>query len=212
MRKLFLTLLFLSFTGLISCRKHSNVSATNFGTPHALAKQNTPDKNYCKGCGTSQSDLFHCAGRSCEENGPCEHTDALAYISNPTPAQIKETEDMYNVRDEFLINFELGQWYITYYYTLSRVSSENHLITKDNFPEYLDFGTDLLAATNVIRFGDPSEIPISATLQTKTMVFINRFRAVTKDPLVIGYLDNIEGDLNKFADKDVDFIRTEIGL
>lgn len=214
MKKLCLPLLIVLLTSLLACQKQDDVSTT--GSTQSIEVPTStvppPDKNYCKGCGTSSSENFHCAGRSCEENGPCERTDAMAFVSNPTAGQIQETEAMYDVRDEFLINFELGQWYITYYYTLSQLSAENNLITQDNYQEYLDFGTDLLVVTDEIRFGMPSSVPINTSLNARAMVFINRFRAVTADELILGYLDNIESDLNKFTGKDVSFIRTEIGL
>ncbi|XZF15951.1 hypothetical protein ACTHGU_07425 [Chitinophagaceae bacterium MMS25-I14] len=177
-----------------------------------MAKEKQPEKNYCKGCGTSKSDLFHCQGRDCIENGDCSRTKSLSFVPTASTTQNQETSDMYNLRDEFLINFDLGQWYITYYYTLSQVAEENNLITKDNYQEYLTFGSHLLVAANTIRSGETIQVPITSELRTEAMVFVNRFRAVSTDPLIVGYLNNIEGDLEKFTGKDVNYIRTEIGL
>ena len=109
---------------------------------------------------------------------------------------------MYVLRDSFLINSTMGQWYITYYYELSRIAVENNMINASTYLDYLQFGVDLLAVINKIRNGDPTNIPVDEDMKSKAEMFLADFRSHTTDTLIIQYLDNIQGDLDYFTGKD----------
>lgn len=158
--------------------------------------------NYCKGCGTSSNNTFHCQGRDCIPNDDCSETEALSYVSDITTQQLNDKNAMYVLRDSFLINSTMGQWYITYYYELSRIAIENNMINASTYLDYLQFGVDLLAAINKIRNGDPTNIPVDEDMKSKAEMFLADFRFHTTDTLIIQYLDNIQGDLDYFTGKD----------
>ena len=214
MNKIRLALLALSFAGLLSCQKNAE-NAPTAGKQQISARttvMNGGDKNYCQGCSYATVPGFHCVGHQCLEGDVCNYDAAMAFVPSPDPTQQKETEDMYTLRDEFMINFELGRWYITYYYELSKISEDNKMITSNNYLEYLRFGSDLLAAGNKLRSGANEEIVISPELRVRAIEFLNRFRVVTKDEIIIGYLNSIQEDLNSYTGKTVGELRTILGV
>lgn len=119
---------------------------------------------------------------------------------------------MYELRDNYMIKFELGQWYITYYYTLAKVAQENNMINSETYMDYLSFGSALLNASDILRDGSGEEIVITQELKNTAMTFVSRFRAITNDDLTQQYLNNIERDLDKYTGKTASELRTTLRL
>lgn len=197
-----------SFLTITSCDKSN--STTQSGAPGVnMQRPIEIEKNYCKGCGSAYDEHFYCSHRSCMDDGGCPK-DCTDDLDNQRTAAVKQQEkiDMYDLRDNYLINSEKGQWYISYYYELGAIAVDNNLINASTFSDYANFGADLLAAANLIRFGTGTEIPIDNTLYNTAMGFVQTFRLNTTDAVILGYLDIIEADLNDIVNKDVNYIRT----
>lgn len=203
--------LFLLVGGFVGCSKSNTSQPWSFlsypgpGVPH---KEKI---NYCRGCGTSDLNSHGCVGTSCINIVGCMvDQDIFDSTVNDPPKWENDKEKMYYIRDSFLINFELGQWYITYYYELSAVAIENGMINLTNCLEYYNFAMDLIDVVEKIKTGAASVVPIDDALKARAEDFIARFRATTDNEIVLGYLDNIRNDLDRFTGKNVDYIRTAI--
>ncbi|MBL7705955.1 MAG: hypothetical protein JNM21_10475 [Taibaiella sp.] len=172
--------------------------------------------NYCKGCGTSNIDAYGCQGNDCVNiRSGCMvefslDLDSLHEVSSAHEANAGD--QFHELRDSFLLKTNIGQWYITYYYELGKIASDNNMINAGNCVDYLLFAMDIMNIANEIRNGSPTSIPIDDPMKDKALSFLNDFRANITDPIVLGYLDDIEQDLNFFVNQDVAFIRNTIGL
>jgi hypothetical protein len=174
------------------------------------------NRNYCKGCGYSNMDTHGCVGNDClNVKSGCMVEFAIDLDSSKIATeahQFDKRDGFHEIRDSFLLKSTLGQWYITYYYELGKVAMDNNMITTSNVVDYLNFATMLVDVVETVRNGSVSSIPIDNSFRDKALGFVSDFRNNTSDTIVLGYLDEIESDLYYFANKDVSFIRSTIGL
>ena len=204
-------IVFLIAIALSSCSK--KIETTNnppVNNQEPVLRPAGGDINYCKGCGSAADASFGCTGTSCTNNIGCFVILIHDYIPDPTTGQIAFIDSSYEVRDSFMVQYYEGQDYITYYYELSHLAQQNNLINSGNYLDYLSFGSQIVGVANAIRFGNDSDVPIDNTLEATAMSYINTFRASTTDETILGYLDNIEADLDQFTNKSVSYIRSEL--
>lgn len=213
----FLYLVFIIST-LFSCSKTGTVAdssdATSISGTFVPADPYMDDahKNYCRGCGSSNDPNWGCVGGSCTHGYNCGYTRVVSYVTGSTADYVTTQSTLYGLRDSFLINFELGQMYITYYYMLSEVAATNNLIHIGNFYDYYQLCLEMITAIKKIRFNMLNEIPIDDDFKNKLEMLIQEFRNHTTDELLLSYLDSIQNDLDLYAGKNVAFIRNAIGI
>lgn len=141
----------------------SKIETSNSGLQNQL-KNVGSNINYYKGCGFTKNSNYGCNKRKvCVENPDC----IMALLSTELATKVPESifqmkyDSIYNLRDYFLINYDIGQTYITYYYSLSNFAIENGIINNSNYLDFWSFGLNVLEITNNIRFGLDDNIPIS---------------------------------------------------
>jgi len=199
----------------VACSKVSNNPVVQLLSAKYEMEHYSPS-NYCKGCGSSNVSSYGCQGNDCIDvrNGcMVEFALDLDSLNEASSAHEANTGDNFHeLRDSFLLKTNIGQWYITYYYELGKIASDNNMIHAGNCVDYLLFAMDIMNIANEIRNGAPTSIPIDDPMKDKAIAFLNDFRSNTSDPTVIGYLDDIEEDLNFFVNQDVASIRSTIGL
>ncbi len=209
---------------LTACSKDTtnNTSTSSKTNSQSAGQQGTRQPydptNYCQDCGYSPDSRFYCAGyQNCKEkNTPdpepdCPEEKAIQYAQTAGVPVGSILNDSYEVRDSLLAVTQGGQWYITYYYAIGKVANDNNLITASNYSTYLQFAQDLIVISNQVRFGSATTVPVGSGFKNQAQSFINQYRALTTNSRTLGYLQAIENDLNKFINKDVAYIRNEIG-
>lgn len=199
-------------TVFISCnRTSSEIAPTQTANPNANARLvDDGEKNYCKGCGSAYSSGWSCNHRTCVSDGGC----LIVPIGDNFPENDPDVTSMlnagYDLRDNFLINYDVSQMYITYYYELSAIAIDNNLVTTSNYMDWFTFGNELLTAAAMIRTGNATDVPIDSALRTKILGYITLFRNNTTDTVILGYLDNIEDDLDDITGKTVAYIQAKL--
>jgi hypothetical protein len=126
-------------------------------------------------CGKELSQLF------------CTSVAVNNYIKNYNDLHQDQLDlnSIYELRDNYLINYEVGQKYITYYYIISKILYDNGGIDKDNFIMHYDGAKAVLTASKILRSGKSSDIPFTNEFKEKNQNLILNYKGLSKTRIFI---------------------------
>jgi len=185
------------------------------------------DPNYCLGCGTSSDKDNQCLpvyigdGPGSDMAKVCGK-DLLHLICNGVAINnysdlhsiglTVDSDNMYEIRDSFLIRYLIGQKYITNYYAFSKILKENGGITSSNFTQHYNLGIHLISAINVVMTGSSTAVPFNNTLKSEALAMVTYYRSLCYNQEFITMCNDIENDLNLFTNKTNSEIWTLIDM
>jgi len=107
----------------------------------------------------------------------------------------------YDFRDDFMVNSEIGQMYINYYYTLSSYIDGNLSVSLalTTARRLAEFNNVMLVLLDENAFSNT--IVIDTTLKNKLIALIEDYRELSTDQEFNDILDVILSDLNNFSGK-----------
>lgn len=182
--------------------------------------------NYCAGCGNSTDKDAQCLPVYLGE-GPggmdlicgkdlthllCSGIALNNYSNLHSQGLTVNLDNMYEIRDSFLIRYSIGQKYITKYYVFSKVLNENGGITSSNFMQHYNLGIHLISAINVVMTGSSTAVPLNNTLKVEALAILTYYRSLCSNPEFIAMCNDIENDLNLFTNKTNSEIWTLIDM
>lgn len=182
--------------------------------------------NYCAGCGYSSDKDAQCIPVYLGE-GPggmdmvcgkdlthllCSGMALNNYSNLHSLGLTVNLDNMYEIRDSFLIRYSIGQKYITNYYAFSKVLKENGGITSSNFTQHYNLGIHLVSAVNVVMTGSSTAIPFNNTLKAEALAMVTHYRTLCSNPEFTAMCNDIETDLNLFTNKTNSEIWTLIDM
>lgn len=182
--------------------------------------------NYCAGCGNSTDKDAQCLPVYLGE-GPggmdlicgkdlthllCSGIALNNYSNLHSQGLTVNLDNMYEIRDSFLIRYSIGQKYITNYYVFSKVLNENGGITSSNFMQHYNLGIHLISAINVVMTGSSTAVPLNNTLKVEALAILTYYRSLCSNPEFIAMCNDIENDLNLFTNKTNSEIWTLIDM
>ena len=158
----------------------------------------------CADCGGGGDEHSGC-GYSCgnyECMGECDKDECedigMAY-NQITENDILPNDLGYSFRDEFLSNYNIGNDYIGYYYTVSEATNLLDYITVSNFWDYYNVLLGLHETAAILQFGDDMDIPINTTLFENVIFIINDMKnAPVTPPSVVDILNIVEADFIQY--------------
>ena len=134
--------------------------------------------------------------------GDCDHIacqDVGIDYELITPDDIIPSEAGHDFRDNFLSNYNIGNDYIDYYYTVSEATNLFEYITPGEFWNYFNLLQGLHECAEKLQFGIDTDIPISTELLDQAVFVINDISSEPFTPQeVIDIMGIVEADFTQY--------------
>lgn len=144
---------------------------------------------------------YECEEAPCGTNGTFNILDDEESMSTDSLNICLNYGLQYDFRDDFMVNSEIGQMYINYYYTLSSYIDGNLSVSLalTTARRLAEFNNVMLVLLDENAFSNT--IVIDTTLKNKLIALIEDYRELSTDQEFNDILDVILSDLNNFSGK-----------
>lgn len=199
-------------TAVLESKRQTNDGASQREVPwvDVVASCASPCTDSKGNCEVYEQGLNQCVSAGCLVS---DIETQLLNNNTFEPSYIEETFEestFYSFRDNFLIQTNIGNKYINYYYALSAFLYQNvNLSIAANTATLLP---QINEAIEKLQFPEINgdQILINEELKTDILQILAEYKSISENDDYNSVLDDIENDVNEFSNKTVDQVLTEI--
>jgi hypothetical protein len=138
----------------------------------------------------------------------CKVTNINDSIQGVSPRL--DEQAAYSFRDNFLLNYEIGQKYYSYYYYICYVASQFLRPKNVSLLDEYNFALSTYAVANTLQYGSNSEIVITTIYKNEAFEMIDSYKTITANTYYSQIMDDIKNDLSVYENKTRAEILAEI--
>ena len=146
----------------------------------------------------------------CEESGPddpsltcrfCASTiiEENQSLTSQDISSLLPLSEAYDFRDNFLVQYQIGQIYTDYYYEISYLMNALNTININNIDDHIDLGIEMYSIADKLQYGNATDIIITNQFKLKADQMISYYSTVTSNQDFIQILNRISSDLAHFV-------------